>query len=164
MSGGVPITAKGHNGTVTFDGKFLTIERKGFLARTSVGKGTKRIPLASITAVQWKPAGSVVNGFIQFSLGGGTEARSRFGFQTTSAVQDENSVIFIKKQMPEFERLRSRVEQALAQQHRPAVTDPAQRDAPDVLAQIEQLGKLRDAGVLTNEEFESKKTELLKRL
>lgn len=34
----------------------------------------------------------------------------------------------------------------------------------DVLGQLEQLGKLRDAGVLTDAEFESKKSELLDRL
>ena len=43
----------------------------------------------------------------------------------------------------------------------PAVTAPAE---PDVLGQLEQLGKLRDAGVLTDAEFESKKSELLNRL
>lgn len=35
---------------------------------------------------------------------------------------------------------------------------------PDVLGQLEQLGKLRDAGVLTDAEFEAKKSELLDRL
>ncbi|MDN3309339.1 PH domain-containing protein [Microbacterium oryzae] len=34
----------------------------------------------------------------------------------------------------------------------------------DVIAQIEQLGKLRDAGVLTEEEFATKKAEMLGRL
>jgi hypothetical protein len=34
----------------------------------------------------------------------------------------------------------------------------------DVLAQLKQLGELRDAGVLTDEEFEGKKAELLGRL
>jgi hypothetical protein len=37
------ISAKGHNGTVHFDGRFVTIERKGLFARASVGKGDKRI-------------------------------------------------------------------------------------------------------------------------
>lgn len=34
---------------------------------------------------------------------------------------------------------------------------------PDVVDQLERLGKLRDAGVLTAEEFEAKKRELLDR-
>ena len=37
-------------------------------------------------------------------------------------------------------------------------------DASAIMEQIKQLGSLRDAGVLTPEEFESKKAELLKRI
>ena len=36
--------------------------------------------------------------------------------------------------------------------------------APDVMDQLKKLGELRDAGVLTDEEFEVKKAELLSRL
>jgi hypothetical protein len=36
--------------------------------------------------------------------------------------------------------------------------------APDVLEQLGRLGALRDAGVLTGEEFEAKKAELLGRI
>src|SRR3712207_6361491 len=161
MTNPASFMAKGHNGTVTFDGDIVTIERTGFLARTSVGKGTKRIPVSSITAVQWKPAGGMVNGFISFTVGGGNEARSRFGSQTLDASRDENSVVITKKQMPNFEQLRTAVQHALAQRHRPAPAAPA---TPDVIGQIEQLGRLRDAGVLTSEEFEAKKAELLGRL
>ncbi len=62
--------AHGHNGQVQFDGQYVTIARKGFLARATVGKGEKRIPLTAITSVQWKPAGALVNGFIQFETAG----------------------------------------------------------------------------------------------
>jgi hypothetical protein len=161
MTNGEPIVAKGHNGTVIFDGDFVTIERTGFLARASVGKGTKRIPLPSVTAVQWKPAGGMVNGFIAFTVGGGNETRSRFGSQTVDAGRDENSVLITKKQMPDFEHLRSAVERAIAELHRPTAAAPS---GPDVLGQIEQLARLRDAGVLKSEEFEAKKAELLGRL
>ncbi|MDQ6933911.1 MAG: DUF4429 domain-containing protein [Actinomycetota bacterium] len=96
------LSAKGHNGTVTFDGTFVTISRKGFLARASVGKGDKRIPVGSITSVQWKPPGAAVNGFIAFSLGGGNERQSRFGHQTAGAAHDENSVIVRRSQEATF--------------------------------------------------------------
>ena len=87
------ISAKGHNGTVHFDGRFVTIERSGFLARASVGKGVKRIPITSIQAVQWKPPGLLINGYIEFTVLGGNEARSRFGSATTDASRNENAVI-----------------------------------------------------------------------
>lgn len=77
--------AHGSNGQVRFDGQFVTITRRGFLARATVGKGDKRIPLGSITAVQWKPATRLVKGFIHFTVPGGNERRSHFGRQTQDA-------------------------------------------------------------------------------
>jgi hypothetical protein len=78
------IEAKGDNGQVAFDGQTVTITRKGFLARATVGKGTKSIPVGNVTAVQWKPPGALTRGFIQFTLSGGRERRSRFGQQTAT--------------------------------------------------------------------------------
>ncbi|MER7251590.1 DUF4429 domain-containing protein [Kribbella sp. NPDC000426] len=153
---------KGHNGTVVWDGTFITIRRKGFLARATIGKGEKRIPVGSVTAVQWKPAGALVNGFIQFTLGGGNEARSRFGAQTMDAVHDENSVIFVKNQMRAFDALRSEIEQAIAARYAPPVQAAA--PASDPLAHLRQLAELHAAGVLSDEEFNAKKVEILGRL
>ena len=46
-----------------------------------------------------------------------------------------------------------------------ASSPPAQlRQTPDPLDALRKLGELRDAGILTPEEFEAKKTELLKRV
>jgi Domain of unknown function (DUF4429)/Protein of unknown function (DUF2510) len=155
------LEVRGHNGTVVLDRDFVTITRTGFLARATLGKGEKRIPVASITAVQWKPAGPMVNGFIQFTLGGGNESRSKFGSQTANAVKDENSVIFLKKQMPEFEVLRAAIEHAIAERHRPNVMTPV---VPDHLAQLTQLAALRDAGVVSEGEFAATKAQILSRM
>lgn len=46
----------------------------------------------------------------------------------------------------------------------PTAKAPAAPAPPDVLAQLTRLGQLRDAGVLTEEEFMAKKKELLDRL
>jgi hypothetical protein len=152
------VEAKGQNGTVVFDADFVTIRRTGFFARTTIGKGEKRIPVASITAIQWKPAG-LVNGYIQFTIGGGNEVRSQFGHQTTSAAKDENSVVFMKKQMPAFQELREQIEHVIAQRGRPASMAPAVASGP--LDQLKQLSELRDAGILTEEEFAAKKVSIL---
>lgn len=109
-----PITAKGHNGTVHFDGKFVTIERTGGLARLSVGKGEKRIPVKSITAVQWKPPGMLANGYIEFTVMGGNESRSRAGAATAQAAGNENAVLVTKKQADDFTALRRAVEDVIA--------------------------------------------------
>jgi hypothetical protein len=94
-----------------------SIVRKGFLARASVGKGEKRIPLASIAAIQWKPAGALVNGYIEFTVPGGRENKSRMGHATTDAAHNENAVVFTKSQMPAFADLRTVIEQRQQEQH-----------------------------------------------
>ncbi|MDX6582009.1 MAG: hypothetical protein QOI10_1193 [Solirubrobacterales bacterium] len=43
----------------------------------------------------------------------------------------------------------------------PAAAAPAPAAAPDYAAELEQLAKLRDEGVITAEDFEAKKKQLL---
>jgi hypothetical protein len=47
----------------------------------------KRIPVSSIQAVQWKPPGALVNGYIEFTVPGGNETRSRMGSATRTPVE-----------------------------------------------------------------------------
>jgi hypothetical protein len=83
-------------------------------------------------------------------------------------VSDENSVVVTKKQGPEFEKLRSAIEKAIAERARPAATvvmqAPVQASAASPMDQLKQLGELHAAGVVSDEEFASKKAELLGRL
>ncbi|MDT0608826.1 DUF4429 domain-containing protein [Streptomyces lancefieldiae] len=156
------IEVKGHNGQIAFDGQYVTITRKGFLARTTVGKGEKRIHISQISSVQWKPAGPFVNGFIAFSAAGGNERRSKFGSQTYTAVNDENSVLFTTRQKTAFEELRKAVESAIATQHVPAA--PPMPFAPppaSVADELTKLAALRDQGALTEDEFQQQKQRLL---
>jgi Short C-terminal domain len=55
------------------------------------------------------------------------------------------------------------VEQKIAERHRPH-HGAAQVSTPSIPEQISQLAALRDAGILTEEEFNAKKAELLSRL
>ncbi len=152
------IEVKGRNGQVRFDGQHVTIIREGFIARASVGKGEKRLHTSQITAVQWKPAGWAWNGFIQFTVPGGNEQQSAFGSQTTAAAKDENSVMFTKKQTPEFERLRAAIDEAIASQHAPQDAGNSQGSMADELA---KLAALRDQGIITDADFEAGKAKLL---
>jgi Domain of unknown function (DUF4429)/Short C-terminal domain/Protein of unknown function (DUF2510) len=151
------IQVKGHNGQITIEGDWLTIERKG-LGRIGHSKGDRRIPLASITAVQMRPAGAFANGFLKFTVPGSPELRGGLN----AAGKDENAVIFRKSQQDDFNLVRERVEAYIAQKHAPQPAAPPAQ--PDVTDQLKKLAELRDAGVLTTEEFESKKAELLARL
>lgn len=156
--------AHGHNGQVRFDGQFVTITRQGFLARASVGKGEKHIPITSIAAVQWKPAGPLVNGYIQFTAGG-QESRAAFGRQTTDAARDENSVVFTRKQMPQFEQLRAAVQHALAarvQGTPPPPAQPPMQQQASPQERMAQLQGLHQARMISDAEFEQRRQEILR--
>lgn len=105
--------AKGYNGTVVFHGNAIEIQREGFLARTSVGKGSKLIPLSAISGIQWKPPGRLTNGYIEFTIPGGNESRSRAGSATRDAAGNENAVIVTRKQEGDFLALKQAIESAL---------------------------------------------------
>jgi len=146
---------------VEFDGHFVTIRHKGALGRMTVGKGEKRIPLSSITSVQIKPAGSMVNGFIQFSIPGGIERRSSFGSQTFDAAGDENSVIFTKDQEPQFLILRNEIEKSIIARSGPQVQVIPGGPGTSKLDELKKLAELRDAGVLDEAEFAAEKQRIM---
>ena len=112
------ISAMGRSGQVTVEGDFVIIKRKGVAAKLSHGftKGEKRINVHSINAVQLKKPGLTV-GYIQFTLGGGSESRRG----VMDATKDENSVTFNKKALGDFETVRDYIEQRLSLAHGPAV-------------------------------------------
>lgn len=136
------------------------MHRKGFNARIQVGKGEKRLPISTIAGVQWKPAGAIMEGFIQFSVPGGTERRSSLGSASKSARQDENSVTFTKSQQADFEAVRALIESTIAR--RGSGQTIVQQAAPlDLADQLTKLAALREQGILTDEEFNAQKAKLL---
>ena len=146
--------AKGTNGLIAIDGDWLTIERKGF-GRGGPSAGDRRIPLASITAVQLQQARVFTNGFIRFTVSGSPEVRG--GLQ--NAMRDENAVTFRRGQSKGFNMIRAAVEQSIT-----AAGAGSGAGEPDIPEQIKKLDELRDQKLITDEEFEAKKAELLDRL
>lgn len=107
------VTATSHAGQIIFDGTTVTILRKGGTARFTVGKGEKVIPISSISAIDWKPAGAVIVGFIGFTIAGALENRQQFGGRSMGAVKDQNSIVFSKSQQSDFEMVRQAIQEAL---------------------------------------------------
>lgn len=153
------IEAKGVNGQIHFDGETIRISRKGVLALMTQGiKGDKEIHVAQVSAVQYKDAGLAFNGYIQFSFLGGHETKAGI----FNATQDENTVMFNTGQAKRFRELKDAVQARMSEIQSARMAPPLVAAAtPDPLAQIQQLGALRDQGLITNEEFEAKKTQLL---
>lgn len=156
---------KGINGTIIFDGTWVTIDRtKGILARSTVGKGEKKIALTQITSVRWKQPSKMIRGYIGFSLPGAVEKRSTFGSQTVDAAKDENAVIVGYTQADEFLALKTKIEEALAQHHAPSSPLPATIPRDDPADQLKRLADLHQSGLLSDEEFAAKRAAIVDQL
>jgi hypothetical protein len=64
----------------------------------------------------------------------------------------------------EAQKLEGRLLQTRHLRPTPAAPTPVEDSSSDPLRQLEKLGQLRDAGVLTREEFDAKKAEILSRI
>ena len=91
----------------------------------------------------------MTNGYIQFSFLGGKEAKGAL-FQ---AVKDENSIMFRISQQDDFKNVKSVIESLLSQSI-PAKSNFSFAD------EIEKYAKLKEKGVITDDEFIKKKREL----
>lgn len=162
--GPMTMEAKGQNGRIVYDGQMVAIHRDSFIARGTVGRGVKAIPVEHIAAVQFKRATTLFRGYIQFTVPGGVERRSRPGEVVKDAMRDENSVVFMSRQNGDMEALYAAVMERIsalrsAPQHAP---DP--RQGNDVAARMAQLHSLLEQGHVTPTEYDLKRQQLLQEL
>lgn len=136
--------AEGYNGRMELHDGAVVITRKLFFGRS---KGAKSIVVNSISAVQFKPCG-LTAGYLQLAFSGSKESKGGL----MDAASDENTIMFYKKAQPQFEALRDEIERQRAR--------PAQA-SQTVAEQIAAFARLRDEGILTQEEFDAKKRQLL---
>lgn len=141
----------GSNGSVELVGDSIIIRRKGFANILTQGvQGDKQIPLKNITAVQFRSAGSLMAGLLQFSILGGREFRGGM----LEATKDENAVMFTREQGPGFATLRNIIQQRINQPELPAMGGGS-------VDELERLAKMHDAGRLTAMEFADAKRRVL---
>ena len=92
----------------------------------------------------------LTNGYIQFAFMGGQEAKRGFW----QGIWDENTVLFNAKQQIDFEHIRDEVEKRIQAENVPT---SASSDADE----LSKLAALRDKGILTEEEFQQRKKQIL---
>jgi hypothetical protein len=131
----------------------LTITPKSVLGLMTKGlQGTKTIPFSSITAIQFKKSG-MISGYIQFTLHGGKESTGG----ALAAASDENSFMFAG-QNELAEKIKNYIEEKVqAIKAHPA----AGSDAVSKADEIRKYKALADDGIISMEEFEQKKKQLL---
>jgi len=145
------MTAQGQNNSrlLLFPDK-VRIERKGLNSMIIQGMaGDKDIAISTISAVQFKKSGTFTSGFIQFSFSG---AKQSFAGMI-SPMRNENTIMFNSKHQPEFEAIKNEIEKR--------INNPAPNPTFSSIGDLEKLAELRDKGVITQEEFQAKKKQIL---
>lgn len=118
----------------------MTDRRLMFVQDGIMSKSTEDFPYSKISSVSWN-SGLALGTIVVFASGNKAEIKN-------VAKGDGKAIV---------DALRER----LADSPTGAAPGPA---APDVMAQLKQLGELKDAGILSPEEFDAKKQDLLSRL
>ena len=151
--------AKGVNGQVTLLDDRIRIERKGGLAFLTYGfRGTKEILTREMTSIEYKDAGGVLNGHILFLYRGGRDVKTSV-FGDDSIASNENAVIFDRDNQAAFDTLRKMLNEKMDQYNNPQQV--VMQTGSSYLDELKKLGELRDAGVLTQDEFDQEKAKLL---
>lgn len=135
---------------ISIDDTAITITRKGFISFGSGVRGEKTIPLSHITAVQLKKPG-MTHGYLQFSINGASEAKGT----AIELMKDENTIVFAGKHLDDMLELKQLIESHNASTQGTSVS--MQSSA----SQIKEFKALLDDGIITQEEFDQKKKQLL---
>jgi len=135
----------------------VTITPKGILGFMNKGlKGTKSIPFTSITAIQFKEAGAVFSGFLQFTIPGGNESHGG----VFSAASDENSFMFANKNNNELAiKIKEYIEGNVRELQTPSHI--ASQSTTSLADELKKLASLRDSGILSEQEFQTAKIRLI---
>jgi hypothetical protein len=147
------IKADGYNGQLEMNKTSIFIKRKGVISFLSQGMtGDKEILISQISSIQFRNADDLVKGYIQFAFVGGQEAKGGI----MEAVNDENTVMFFLKQQPEFETFKQELRERMNK-----LRAGGNSKSHSSLDELEKLASLRDRKIITDEEFEAKKCQLL---
>lgn len=144
------IAADGWNGVIKVYDNKVKIERKQkiILGISNFIQADKEIRIKDISGIQFKKAGSIVGGYIRFSIPGAGEI--------TNVNIDENAIVFTRKDQADFEEVKRVIENQMNK-----ITENNIPAYNSNLDEIEKLARLLEKGLITQEEFTLKKKQLL---
>ena len=150
-------TLTGKNSTITILENSIKIEPSGWRGWDRVGV---EVPFDKIKGVEFLEPTWGLFGFLTIIINEGSNLNNNILTSRTQLMNNPYSIPFDKKQLKEFEEMRDKINTIISSKP----SNSSQSSSPDILEQIEKLSKLKDSGILTEEEFNTKKEELLKRL
>ncbi|WP_031226236.1 DUF4429 domain-containing protein [Streptomyces roseochromogenus] len=156
-----PLHFKAYDGKASFDGTAVQFRWSWTGASSAKWKaGDQSFSVADLSGVEWRSP-EVFEGHLRLIR------RSADSTAAVQADQDPAALVFGLGYGPVHESLPFAAAVLAAVRTRgpvPAVPAPSRRDPADIAERIRHLGELHQAGLVTDEEFSSKKAELLAEL
>lgn len=125
-----------------------------FFVTNKYFNGEKKFYYSDLTSVQFREPGKITDGYIEFEYPG---SRSGSG---GGAYSSENALAFGKKDLMLmrmiYEFIDSKISEARARRNSPASTV-----ASSPMEELKKCKELLDCGIITQEEFDTKKKQLL---
>ena len=141
----------------------VMVIKAGSASGSMLGQKAKSFDIPAISSVEFSCGFS--QGRVQISASGTAEQTQRFGqgvFDSlVEASRAENVVQFPATRKHLFQAAANRIRQLAAEAKAPKAVSPPIHDVAD---QIRKLAELRTAGILTEDEFQAKKADLLARM
>lgn len=157
------ISATGSDGTVTVNGDFVTITRKGLMGKlqTATGNGNETFYLKDVAGIGFK-GWSIVSGkgHLQFGL---VEADGTAHWSDTflgNAGHDKHTLVFGMSAQKDFEAIRDYCLPLIGGDSAFKNRSDSSGESVSKEVQLERLTELLELGILTQEEFEREKEKL----
>ena len=143
---------------VTADDKSLTIERSIIgTAKQGYMAGPKTIPLRNITSVQVRKPTLVSHGILQLGTLGSTEKNYK---SVMDATKDDNAIIFSKSHYNDMLELKKFIDSFSANfsEGNTTIINKIEKSPAEL---IKEYKELLDSGIITQDEFDTKKKSIL---
>lgn len=151
--------ASGVGQTVTvFPNKVAISGKKGLMGMLAAGGSSQEIRIKEITGIEFKKAGSMVNGYIQFRTAASANSKQGGMFAVLEVADDPNTIHFLKKHNDVFMEVKDKIEEIMDQMEQ---NQGVSVQAPSSADELVKFSGLLKDGLITQDEFDKKKKELL---
>lgn len=120
------------------------------------GKSSKMLPMANINSVSLNPATVTARGFIEFTVPGGKDSKT-----VTEALTNENAVVLKMGQNEEAAQIKGYIEEQILKRANAQGGTTVVQQAASPAEELKKFKELLDMGIITQEEFDAKKRQLL---
>lgn len=129
----------------------IVIKRKGKRAVKIYGIEEERsIPMEVIKGVKFRAWTLMVRGYLQFNIEGNIDTQGGF----VAAASDENTIFFTKEGNETAKKIKNYIEEII-------VKSTKYDDGNGSINELKRFKELFDEGIITKEEFEAKKKQIL---